>query len=389
MSGAHVPDRAPARRAAARLVRLGVAGDLEADAGAIGRLLARTDAAEIVAKAEHHRVEGLLYEWLRTVPDASPELVAALKARRDWAAQRHLYGIWQLGRVQSALEEAGLPWVIVKGPVLTEVLYGAAGRRTYHDLDVLVRPADFRAAIARLESIDGRLLDRNWRLLRREQRGQVHIALHPGMSLDLHWDLVNVHRGRMSIDTEDILARRVRVNVGGAAVPTLDPTDSLIHLAVHAAVSGGDLLVWLKDVERAIAVRPPVWDEVIERSRAWHVGGAVGLILERSRTALGAQVPEDVPLLMVGRRGMPLVRWIDRRWPFESGRRGPTPARFMARLIGHGPAGGALVLLRRVLRHFDPREPRRSSPFAPAGDQSDRDAFLSAVEARAHPGDAR
>jgi hypothetical protein len=374
------PDPARARRAAMRLVRLGVTRDPTTGTEAIERLLDHVDEDVVLDLAAHHRIEGLLYERLRTVPAAPAGLVAALKAQRDSAAQRHLYGLWQLGRVQAALDDAGVPWVVVKGPVLVELLYGAAGRRTYHDLDVLVRPSDFRTAVERLQAIGGRLLDRNWPLLHRERRGQVHVELHPGMSLDLHWDLVNVHRRRMSIDTGALLDRRVRLDVGGVSAPTLDTADSVIHLAVHAALSGGDLLVWLKDVERAVAVRPPSWDEVVARSAAWRVSGPVAVILERARTIVGADVPESVPARLIGRRRLELIRRIDRRWMLDAPPGGPTPARFMARLIGHGPTGGLLVLWHRVFRHFDPREPHRSSPFAPAGSPHDRDAYFEAVE---------
>lgn len=371
------------RRAAGRLARLCLIGLRAVDDGELQRLVARSDADSILALAAHHRIEGWLYERLRTVRGVDADLVRALKVGRDWAARRHLYGVWQLGRVRSVLETAGIPWVIVKGPILAELLYGSPGLRTYHDLDVLVKPRDFRGAVESLEGDGAVLMDRNWPLLLRERRGQVHLKLHGGMELDLHWDLVNVHRRRMTIDTQALLSRRVEVEVGGLRVPTLEAADGLIHIAVHAAVSGGDLLVWIKDIERAVAVRPPSWDDVVARSRAWRVSGAVGLMLERARRVLQAGVPQSVPAELLGAKRLSLVQAMDRRAPVEASRGGPSPARFMARLIGHGAVDGMVVLGQRVFRHFDPREPQRSSPFTPAGDIHDREAYLSAVEAAA------
>jgi hypothetical protein len=182
-------------------------------------------------------------------------------------------------------------------------------------------------------------------------------------------------------DVLEDVRRRVRVDLGGHPVPTLDPADSLIHLAVHAALSGGDRLVWIKDIERAVVIRRPDWEELVARSREWRVNGPVGVMLHRARVLLDAPVPRHVPKSLIGARRYRLVERIDRRWPVEASRGGPAPGRVMPRVIGYGVGGGAAVLLRRALRHFDPREPWRSSPFTPAGDANDRDAFLAAVSA--------
>jgi hypothetical protein len=375
-------DDAKARRfAAGALIRRCLANAESPIVAELIDLLRQSGEDAVLRVANYHRVEGWLYECLRGVPAASGSLLATLKAQRNWAAQRHLHGAWQLHRVAELLDGCNVRWAIVKGPVLAELLHGSGGRRTYHDLDVLVHPADFARAIDAMEAAGGRLLDRNWELLRRERRGQVHLELQGGIELDLHWNLVNVHRRHLNIDTAAVLARRAVIEIASRPVHTLDAVDSVIHLAVHAALSGGDRLVWIKDIERAVAVRPPDWDELIARSREWRVAGPVGVMLHRARALLDAPVPRSVPANLIGRRRHRLVERIDRRWPVEASRGGPAPGRVMARIIGHGLFGGAAVLFSRGVRHFDPREPWRSSPFTPAGDVRDRDAYLAAVTA--------
>jgi hypothetical protein len=368
------------RRTAGRLLRWSLrnpTADLAVDPGA---LLRQVDEPTLVLLASYHKCEGWLYEALRVLPAVPPSLLASLKAARNWAAQRHLHAVWQLGRLMPVLEGVGIPWAVVKGPVLAEAIHMGAGRRTYDDLDLLVDPAGFRRVVDALEQHAGRVLDRNWALLRHERRGQVHFGLHGGLELDLHWNLINVHRRRMRIDTPVLLDRRQTVDVGGRPTPTLDPTDSLIHLAIHAAVSGGDRLVWLKDLERAVAVRPPAWHELVARSRDWRVAPAVGLMLGRARAVLHADVPAEVPVDLVGRARARLIAGIERRAALEASIGGPIPSRFLARTLGHGLAGGAAVLARRAARHFDPRGQTRYSAYSMRGTGADREAFFEDVE---------
>ena len=367
------------RHAAGALLRLALIREGKPPPELTGRLLARTTDTTLLGLARYHGVGGWLYEAVVDRGDVSAVLMAGLEEEHSAAVQGHLHGLWQLTRIATTLHAADVRWVVVKGPVLVDLLHGPLGRRHYKDLDVLVHPAEFRVAIAALEADGGALLDRNWPLLRRDQRAQVHVATPSGLDLDLHWDLVNTNRRRMAIDTDAILGRRETVDLGGLSVPTLDPTDSLIHLAVHAAVSGGDKLLWIKDIERSAARRPPDWDALVERARAWHVAGSVGLMLDRAMRVLRADVPADVPRALLGRRLRDLVELLDRVEPLETSKGGPTPGRTVARAIGHGAVGGTVVMAKRFQRHFDPREPARSSPFTPAGTDADREAYLDGV----------
>ena len=77
-------------------------------------------------------------------------------------------------------------------------------------------------------------------------------------------------------------------------MPTLDPVDTLLTLAFHAARSDGHRLVWLKDVERAVAVEEPDLDELVRRCRAARCAPPVGLILSRARSLLDAEIPAEI-----------------------------------------------------------------------------------------------
>jgi hypothetical protein len=352
------------------------------DAEQASGLLDFTRPDVILALARFHGVSGLIFPRLKSLGATPETLLAGLRSDFEASVHRHLQSTWELSRLKSTLDGTGVPWVVVKGPAAVELLYGGQGGRLYQDLDILVDPSGFREVLAALEASDLQQLDRNWVVLRREMRGEVHYGGATRLEIDLHWNLVNMYRGRMRIPPRELLRRAVAVQLAGVEVCTLDPTDSLIHLCVHAAISGGDRIVWLKDIERAVAARMPAWDDVVSRCRRWNVAAPVGLMLSRSARFLGAEVPDGVTDELVHPGARRLIRVIDRLFPWERALgRLTSPNRLMARSIHQGPVGGSVWLVVRSIRNLDPGQEKASSAFTPAGDDGDRAAFIQSVMA--------
>jgi hypothetical protein len=350
------------------------------DVATASALLARTSPEILLALAEYHGVTGLAYERLRTLPSAPEGLVATLHDRYIRAVQGHLRVIWGLAQLQPLLDATGAPWAVIKGPAAVELLYTTPGQRAYLDLDLLVAPSAFRDVLTALEAAGSEVMDRNWARLRKDMLGEVHVQHPRGTSLDLHWNLINMNRGRMSIDTAEVLGRAVRREIGGIVLPVLDPTDTVVHLAVHAALSGGDRLLWLKDIELAASTLDPSWEAVVERAHRWNVAAPAGLILGRARDVLDAPIPQWVPAQLLGRRTARLVQLVERLSPWElSVGRLTAASHVISRSVSLGLVGASLWFVRRSLRSLDPREPAASSAFTARGDEADREAFIEAV----------
>jgi hypothetical protein len=106
---------------------------------ALETLAARaTDWNAIVAYAERHGVLGVLHTPLLTCGMLPPAVQEHLRWRRE------LEQMWEgrqqeaLAALLSALQTAGLPTVLLKGPLLGERLYGDASVRRSTDLDLLI-----------------------------------------------------------------------------------------------------------------------------------------------------------------------------------------------------------------------------------------------------------
>ena len=349
------------------------------------------DLAQLANHAAHHRVVPFLAVAVGATGAGAPEgAIRSLLRGHATRAAKHLLTVSDLETVVATLTAADVPFLVIKGPVLAERYYPSPDLRAYNDLDVLVRPGDFPRATDAIVAAGGQILDRNWELLRSESRGQMHVSLPLGSVADVHWHLLNrgVVREDFRIPTGELFDRRRSVAIGGGSVSTLDPVDTLLHLCLHASLSGGDRLLWLKDVERVVAGDPPDWDEVVRRARAWCAARSVAITLARSRRSLGTPVPSEVlDQLTGGPVARRLGEAIDRWFPVEASVGRMTPAVVWAQFARDSATATARALLVRSRRPVGGR--RGGTPDAilrPTGTIADRGAFLNSVSEQERPG---
>jgi hypothetical protein len=267
--------------------------------------VAECDLTELAVASEYHSVVPAVYEALRTVPGTPPDVLETLARGRQLSLHHHLRTVGELAVAAKALDQAGVAWCVLKGPALAEFVYRAPAIRSYLDLDLLVQPSGFGAAIEALEATGAEVIDLNWSMVRAHQRSELSLGCPNGTPLDLHWHLFNHPRLRQQfvLDIDELLARRRSVPVGGLMVPALDPADMLLHVATHATLAGGYRLGWVKDLEQLVAWDGPPWETVVARAEASGLGLPTAVMLGRARRILGAEVPDDVLDALAPRRG--------------------------------------------------------------------------------------
>jgi hypothetical protein len=346
----------------------------------------------IVAAATYHRVVGCVFTSLRGSPLVAPELLSSLAAAVRRASGQSMLAVAALSSVRAALGE-DVTWLAVKGPILDAVLYPRSRLRSYRDLDVLVAPWQLRDAVERLEDAGYVVADRNWRLILRTVAGELHLQREGCAPVDLHWTLVfdaDV-RERFRFETGAMIARSRTVQVAGGPVRTLDRVDTLLHLAVHAALEGGDRLVWLKDLD--VAARDDVpWDELVERARAYGVQLPTAMLLARAAHVLGSPVPDSTVADLAPKTWRALTGVSDAIFPVAASRGIGTPSTLLARSarknvrttllhaargLGRRARSVGGGQLRRVDHRADPAHV--SSLRHPSGGSADREEYLARV----------
>ncbi len=338
------------------------------------------------------------------VEDLEPILQARLEEQYFVSVGTHARCIQDLAIAGHALDAARVPWVAFKGPVLAEAVYSRPDLRAYVDLDLLVAPSRLADAMQTLERAGGAVLDRNWLLARQRMHGELHVRMPTGSIVDLHWHVLNdpLLRSAFTVDTDELIRRARIVGIAGMQVPTFDETDTLVQLALHAAMAGGNRLLWCKDLEQAVTNGDPDWDQVIARARAANAGPPVAVMLALASRALCFDIPSGViSELSPGALWMRLTRGADRVAPVERWSGGRSVVRDVARATRRNDRASTNALVRRyasMLRtgrlgrpHATDRDPHSpGSVLFTAGDDADRAAFFAEVarDATRAPDDA-
>ena len=226
----------------------------------------------------------------RTFPDAVPfetrcRLLAL--AGRYRAEAEAMAG--QLARVLQRLESEGIRAVPFKGPVMVEEAWGSAGMRTSSDLDILVRPGEFRRAIAAVErcgfvrTIADALLAEPYGLTSCE------LTLSQGVSCAILVDLQTAFLPdwvEAGVESGQVWASLRRRPFRGAEIWVLPGDWNLLFLALHAYKHSLSALRWLADLRALAQADPGAWTRARRRAEALGVGRQVALVDEVARALL-------------------------------------------------------------------------------------------------------
>ena len=336
----------------------------------------RAQPGELVDALRYHRLAPVAHTLLR---DGGDELAELVRADRDAVVALHLHATSLLGHLEALLD--GVPWVVFKGPVLSELAHPVPGLRSYHDLDLLVDPQDLRPVTTRLLEAGWTIADYDDMLRNPQVPGEMHWRSPSGMLMDLHWSMINMQdrRRRLAVSTSDLLRRRRPVQLGFAEAWTLDPADSLVHVCLHAALTGANKLIYLVDAQR-VAARVTDWAEVGQRAEGWKAAPHVGLVLRRARASLGGDQPEGLDrLLGTSAAFRALTAAVDRVAPVQRARTEPGPARLVARAVQPGAVRTVLSSAQSVARHVLDRPRPERADRVPAGSEA-LDLYLDRVE---------
>ena len=196
--------------------------------------LAKVDPAAFVNAVKIHRVSQRLYEHAAAL-DLTSDIA---DAERNLARSETLKAMTlaqETARAWSALAQAGIPAVVLKGVALSVQTTGRLTSRGDGDIDLLVAPGDVREALQVLTAAGWRrqmpteLSDEWWPWYSRVNRE----TPLPGSrsDVDLHWRIT--YEPRLLEPTHVILERSECIEIAGEHVQVLKDDDAL-HATCYA-----------------------------------------------------------------------------------------------------------------------------------------------------------
>lgn len=277
-----------------------------------------------------------------------PQLSEALAADYYSAVAESGIAGAQLQLVQSALAQAAIPAVLLKGAALSRTVYEQPTDRVMSDVDIWIHPEQMADAFHLLHSLGFAASGKESRppALQQLSRGEIALSSPHGRLLELHWSPFSGWwlLRTAAIDDDGLWSRREPL-AGAAGLFQLDAADTLLHLACHLAVNhqfGLYPLRSLVDMARTVQRRAVDWQALARRARAWRLATATWSVLLLLDELLG--VPAAAPALSALQPG-PLRRRLLARLLH--------PGRLLSQHDVRGSRGRYLLLLLLVDRPGD------------------------------------
>ena len=198
-------------------------------------------------------------------------------------------------------QEAGVEFIVLKGPALAHRFYPDPSWRAFTDIDILVRTHDWRRACAVLERTGFRRERPEPRTGFDERFGKAAVHVDAGgLNVDLHRTLVLGSFG-IWMRPEELFERTVPFTVAGVRLRRLDDTAMLLHACVHAALGFKDpLLMPLRDLAQVSTLGGVDWAELGEWAGRWKLNGVVAHAFDEAQRLLGFEPPAGVAALRAG-----------------------------------------------------------------------------------------
>lgn len=229
----------------------------DADSARIDRVAALDDAGwqEVLAHARRHRVAPLAahrLEALGLAADAPGEVAAAFRREAKAALFHEMAMFGELCRIKAALDGEAIPYLVIKGVVLSSEGHGRMGLRVNHDIDLLISPGDLSRSHGALSDLGYRRVepagdppsDELARWVKRS-KDWVYILPSNGTVVELHHRLFD---NPTLCDPGIIRRARTVMLFGQVEVRTLGEQDEPAYLALHGALHAWSRLKWLLDM---------------------------------------------------------------------------------------------------------------------------------------------
>ncbi|MEK5641242.1 hypothetical protein BK138_14930 [Paenibacillus rhizosphaerae] len=201
---------------------------------------------------DHHRVYPLVYERLSKLK-ASTIPVNIMDLLREMYKRNMLFMMSltaEMHAINECFDKENIPVIMLKGPVLSQELFGNISSRTSKDLDIYIPIKDIDRAEALLLESGYSATNNNYRVGRGWKWREHHMSFinkSKNIQVELHW--------RLSPDTDrepsfdELWERRVTSYPLGKQVYLLSNEDLFMYLVWHGSRHGWFRLRWLVDIK--------------------------------------------------------------------------------------------------------------------------------------------
>lgn len=206
----------------------------------------------------------------------------------------------ELQRVLLAFNEASIPLMLFKGPVLAYTIYPKPHMRTYHDIDALIQPGDVAQAQDVLTQMGYSFYDEYRADAVDEERTGYHFSLQsPGspfaIIIELHTAPHASEIGAL-FDREALWKNATAVTILDQPVVTMNPADHLLYLCWHYRFHGFTRLLWFYDLVMMLRAYGNIldWERLIRTAHRQRMAATLYYCLSWCHELFDVAIPEAI-----------------------------------------------------------------------------------------------
>lgn len=226
----------------------------------------------------------------------------------------------QIAKITQFFNDAGIEFVLLKGPALAMQVYPHPSLRDGIDIDLAIHPEDVKKA-------SEILLTNGYHIRFDSNRASEHIFHHQVFfpdqktgvkTVELHWRPLGLPEVTGEITAGDLLERRVFLHSDIGLIPVLSITDILMYVSMHMCISHADelRLIWILDIHllSEYITKHDLWNEVREKAVQWNGVESLHRSLIQASLWMGSPEPDAIPELPeASREEKGLFAHLDRR----------------------------------------------------------------------------
>ena len=246
--------------------------------------------------ADHHGVQPLLHEALVPIADELPAKEwACLQQSHQSNLHKALLLSRELIRIVDHLADLGIEVMPYKGLALAELVYGDIALRQVGDIDLVVRPEDFRRvrdAVGELGYVP------HDHFSAAEEKSQLKAGYECAFGgaagrnlLEVQW-AIQPRFYAINFDMRGLFERAEAVMVAGHPMKTPSAEDLFLVLSAHAAKHVWGRLIWLCDLARIMSMPTLNWNWIRSQADALGIVRILQVTMLAANRLLGAELPQ-------------------------------------------------------------------------------------------------
>ncbi len=183
----------------------------------------------------------------KTIYQLIPQCVRNFKNLKNFYKINSLNYLFYIREISKILTKANIPFILLKGVVLSKIIYDNLHSRYSQDLDIFIDKKNLLKTIDIFSKNNYKIRDLNYKILRNDKILKYinwvdysfdfeNNILGRNFEIDLHWDLSYMRRNIPNFN--ESWNSRNNLIIEGENVQTLSTLHNFIHLCAHSAKDG-------------------------------------------------------------------------------------------------------------------------------------------------------